>query len=98
VEEGSADEPSVVEAVDYLTFKELADLVQSLQDKIFAVKGWEKVGEEAPRQRWPSNFSRIRRLRNAAAHLRNPSFQDVEDLLRDLRSLREDLHKFAFTM
>lgn len=94
--EGTADEPSVVEAVDYLTFKEVAELVQSLQDRIFADKNWEKLGVEAPKQRWPSYFSRIRRLRNAAAHLRNLSFQDVEDLLRDLRSLREDLHKFAF--
>jgi hypothetical protein len=83
--------------VDYLTFKEIADLVQSIHDKIFATSNWEKLGVQAPKQRWPAYFSRIRRLRNAAAHLRNLSFQDVEDLLSDLRSLREDLYKFAFT-
>lgn len=93
----SANPPSLIEAVDYLTFNEVADLVQSLQDKIFVTKSWERLGVDAPKQRWPSYFSRIRRLRNAAAHLRNLSFQDVEDLLRDLRSLREDLYNFAFS-
>jgi hypothetical protein len=89
-------EPLPGEAVQYLTFNEAADAVQSLHERIFPAANWAKIGIDSPRQRWPIYFSRIRRLRNNAAHLRNMGFQDVEDMLADVRSLRDDLVRFAF--
>lgn len=93
---GAGGEPSPMEAAQYLTFNETSDLVQSLQGRIFPAMNWAKVGVDSPRSRWPVYFSRIRRLRNSAAHLRNMGFQDVEDMLADIRSLRDDLVRFAF--
>ena len=61
----------------------------------FADENREKLGVEVPKQRWPSYFSRIRRLRNAPP-ISAISFSGRGRPGSRLRSLREDLHKFAF--
>ena len=46
-------------------------------------------------KRWPGYLTRVRRLRNDAAHLRNISFQEIEDLLKDLNEIRKDQLAFG---
>lgn len=45
--------------------------------------------------RWREYISRVRRLRNQVAHLRNVSFQDVEDLVNVVGYMRKDLIAYA---
>jgi hypothetical protein len=44
---------------------------------------------------WTEGISRIRRIRNQVAHHRNVSFQDTEDLLITINSMRQDIFKFG---
>jgi hypothetical protein len=89
--------PSLLEAMEYLTMSELIALLQRLDDEIFPARDWKRLLVVPPKERWAVYLARIGRLRNRAAHLRNLSFQDTEDLVEDLRKLREDLQRFAFT-
>jgi hypothetical protein len=93
----ATDPPTLQTALEYVTLDELAGLSHRLQDEIFPQRPWAKLLVVPPDKRWPLYFERIKRLRNQAAHLRNLSFQDTEDLIADLRALREDLFKFAFS-
>jgi hypothetical protein len=88
-------EPTPEQAVVCLTFNQLKDLVQTLSDKLFLDEPRTKRFGEPPSKRWPIYLTRVRRLRNDVAHLRNTSFQDIEDLLKDLNELRQDQLAFG---
>ncbi len=82
--------PTPEQAVGCLTFAELSALLQSLTDRVFLDKPRSNRLIDPPKKRWPDYFTKIRRLRNEAAHLRNIGFQDIEDLLAILDAIRHD--------
>jgi hypothetical protein len=82
--------PTPEQTVGCLTFAELSALLQSLTDRVFLEKPRSNRIIDPPRKRWPDYFTKVRRLRNEAAHLRNISFQDIEDLLEILNAVRRD--------
>jgi len=90
-------EPILEQVVGCLTFAELGDLLQSLADKVFVEKPRSKRMIEPPKTRWPVYLTKVRRLRNEAAHLRNIGFQDIEDLLEILDAIRQDQLDFLIT-
>jgi hypothetical protein len=77
-------------AIDYLTFDQLGTLLMGQMDEAFPrlVKDFEK---KQVRDRWQEAVAKMGRLRNRVAHLRNVSFQDMEDLTRTLERLRRDI-------
>ena len=87
-------EPSMAKIAEYLTFSELSNLIQSLCPEIFP--NWRKdtPGRQPPSKTWPTHLARLRRLRNQAAHLRNVTFQDMEDLLTTTREMRRDMKDY----
>ena len=84
-------EPKVESIAEYLTFNELSDLIQSFCPIVFP--NWCKAipGRQPPAKSWGSHLARLRRIRNMSAHLRNVSFQDMEDLLTTTREMRRDI-------
>ena len=91
---GAAQEPTVEKIVQYLTFNELSNLIQSLCPKIFLDWSKEILGRQPPAKRWPAHLARLGRLRNQSAHLRNVTFQDMEDLLTTIREMRWDMREY----
>ena len=83
-------EPTPEQTVGCLTFAELSAILQSLTDRVFLDKPTSNRIIDPPKKRWPDYLTKVRRLRNEAAHLRNISFQDIEDLLEILNSIRRD--------
>jgi hypothetical protein len=79
-----------IQSIDYLTFDQLGTLMVSSMDYAFPriVKGGDK---KRVRESWQEGVAKIRRLRNQVAHLRNVSFQDMEDLARTLERMRRDV-------
>jgi hypothetical protein len=88
-------EPTPEQAASCLTFRQLSDLLQTLSKKLFLDRARSKRLAEPPSKRWPGYLARVNRLRNDAAHLRNISFQDIEDLLQTLDAIREDQLDFG---
>ena len=82
--------PTPEQTVGCLTFAELSALLQSLTDRVFLDKPKSNRITDPPKKRWPDYFTKVRRLRNEAAHLRNIGFQDIEDLLEILNAVRRD--------
>jgi len=82
--------PTPEQAVGCLTFAELSAILQSLSDRVFLDKPRSNRIIDPPKERWPDYLTKVRRLRNEAAHLRNISFQDIEDLLEILDAVRRD--------
>ena len=89
--DGAIQDPTVERIVEYLTFSELSNLIQSLCPEVFPNWGKETFGRQPPSKTWPTYLARIRRLRNQSAHLRNVTFQDMEDLLTTTREMRRDI-------
>ena len=87
--------PEHLRCVEYLTFAELGDLVLSLLERVFPGAGARAHILERLRERWRENLSRVRRLRNRAAHLRNVDFQDAEDLTGMIDIMRRDLIEYG---
>jgi len=87
---GVRAEPTPEQAVGCLTFGELSAILQSLTDRVFLDKPRSNRFIDSPKKRWPDYLTKVRRLRNEAAHLRNISFQDIEDLLEILTAIRRD--------
>lgn len=87
-------EPPLQSVVEYLTFNELADVLLSQPVAAFIATDYARLAIEPPANRWPNYLTSIRRLRNQVAHLRNVSFQDIEDLLQTVRMMREDQRRF----
>jgi hypothetical protein len=83
-------EPTPEQSIGCLTFAELASILQSLADQVFLDKPRSNRITDSPKKRWPDYLTKVRRLRNEAAHLRNISFQDIEDLLGILDDIRRD--------
>jgi hypothetical protein len=88
-------EPPVERIVEYLTFNELSDLIQSLCPNIFPNWSKEIPGRQPPAKSWPAHLARLRRLRNRSAHLRKVTFQDMEDLLITTREMRRDMKDYV---
>ena len=88
-------EPTPAQVVTCLTFNELADLLQTLSQNLFLENSRTNRRVDPPKKRWPGYLARVRRLRNEVSHLRNISFQDVEDLLDTLDAIRKDQLDFA---
>jgi hypothetical protein len=76
--------------VEWLTLAELSALLQKLADRVLLDKPRSGRMIDSPKKRWPDYLTTVRRLRNEAAHLRNISFQDIEDLLDILNAVRRD--------
>jgi hypothetical protein len=76
--------------INYLTFDQLGTLVIAVMDYAFPrlTKDLEK---KRIRESWLEAVAKVRRLRNQVAHLRNVSFQDMEDLTRTLERMRRDI-------
>ena len=87
---GVQAEPMPEAAIECLTFSELSASLQSLTDRVFLDKPRSDRVIDSPKKRWPDYLTKVRRLRNEAAHLRNISFQDIEDLLGILNAVRRD--------
>jgi hypothetical protein len=87
---GVGAEPTPEQGVGCLTFAELSALLQTLADRLFLNKPSSGRIIDSPKKRWPEYLTKVRRLRNEAAHLRNISFQDIEDLLEILNAVRRD--------
>lgn len=83
-------EPTPEETVECLTFSELAAILQTLTASVFLDRPRSNRMIDSPKKRWPDYLTKVRRLRNEAAHLRNISFQDIEDLLEILNAIRRD--------
>jgi hypothetical protein len=82
--------PMPEHAVEWLTLAELSALLQKLADRVLLDKPRSGRMIDSPKKRWPDYLTTVRRLRNEAAHLRNISFQDIEDLLDILNAVRRD--------
>ena len=87
---GMRAEPTPEQTVGCLTFAELSAILQSLTDRVFLDKPRSNRIIDPPKKRWPDYLTKVRRLRNDAAHLRNIGFQDIEDLLEILNAVRRD--------
>lgn len=87
---GAQAEPTPEQTVGCLTFAELSAILQTLTDRVFLDKPRSSRLIDSPKKRWPNYLTKVRRLRNEAAHLRNISFQDIEDLLDILNAIRRD--------
>ena len=75
---------------DYMTFNELGTLAVDLLDKLFP-RITDDVKKKRLKDRWLESISKIRRLRNQIAHLRNVSFQDMQDLVGTIEGMRQDI-------
>jgi hypothetical protein len=91
---GERKEPTPEQTVGCLTFAELAAILQTLTSRVFLDKPRSNRLIDSPKKRWPDYLTKVRRLRNEAAHLRNIKFQDIEDLLESLNAIRRDQLEF----
>ena len=87
--------PRHLRCIEYLTFAELGDLVITLLDQAFPVAAGDGARKASLKSRWQEGLSKVRRLRNQVAHLRNVGFQDMEDLVGTVESMRKDLIEFS---
>lgn len=87
-------DPPLEKVAEYLTFNELGDLILNLCPEVFPNWGKETSGRQPPAKRWPTYLARLRRLRNQSAHLRNITFQDMEDLLSTSEEMRRDMIEY----
>lgn len=86
------DMPVQERAVDYLTFAELSDFVVESLERVLPGPYRFASGLPAAKERWRDSLSKIRRLRNRAAHHRNIEFQDMEELAGTIETMRRDLY------
>ena len=82
-------EPSLSEVPAFLTLSELSNTLLSWKADVFSLQTSHGESLPAP-ERWREYLARIQRLRNQTAHLRNVGFQDIEDLLANVRAIRTD--------
>lgn len=94
-DDGREHLPEHLRCVDYLTFSGLEAIWTDLLDHVFSKASFQSDLEARLRERWREQLSKVRRLRNRVAHLRNISFQDMEDLVGAVDSMRHDLIRFA---
>ncbi|MFH1932586.1 MAG: hypothetical protein ABIN18_13490 [Pseudomonadota bacterium] len=88
-------EPPLGRIVEFLTFSELSSLILGLCREAFDNWNREEPGKQPPAKRWPAYLARLGRLRNQAAHLRNVTFQDMEDLLVTAKDMRRDIREYV---
>jgi len=94
-EVGGQPVPEHLRAIEYLAFGELGELLLALFDLVFPTLAEKPPVKAAVRQRWQESIAKVRRLRNRVAHLRNVAFQDMEDLVGTVESMRKDLIEFT---
>jgi hypothetical protein len=87
--------PDHVRCIEYLTLSELSVVFLDILDSVFTKIP--STGYEAGKlvERWRESLAKIQRMRNQVAHLRNIHFQDVEDIVRTIESMRKDLLLYA---
>jgi hypothetical protein len=83
-----------LQAIDYLTLDQLGTLVIGLTDGVFP-RLTKDADKKQLRDRWLEGVAKIRRLRNQVAHLRNVSFQDMEDLVGTVQNMRRDVISYG---
>ena len=83
--------PDHLRCIAYLTFAELSDVFMSVLEYAFSQEQRQDSRGKEFASRWRENLAKIQRLRNMVAHLRNVDFQDMEDMIRTLVSIRADL-------
>ncbi len=81
--------------VEYLTFTELGDILITLIDQAFPGISSDGATKNIVESRWRESISKVSRLRNRVAHLRNVNFQDMEDLITTTDNMRKDLLKYT---
>jgi hypothetical protein len=91
VEEDGHSLPHHLRCINYLTFGELGDVLVDQLDRVFPGAAVDDGVRGRLKERWRENISKVRRLRNRVAHLRNIDFQDMEDLVGTVESMRRDL-------
>ncbi len=87
--------PDRLRCIDYLTFAELGDVLMELFDNVFPCVASDANKRGTLTERWRESLAMVRRLRNDVAHLRNVSFQDMEDLVGTIEKMRKDLIDFS---
>ena len=95
-EDAEGQEPAIanhLRCIDYLTLAELSDVLLELFDDVFPRVDANR--KNSVKERWRESLVIVRRLRNDVAHLRNVSFQDMEDLAGTIEKMRKDLIDFS---
>ena len=87
--------PKHLQCIDYLTFAELGDIFLSLLEHVFPSVVNDVNAKNRLKGRWRDSISKVRRLRNQVAHLRNIEFQDMEDLVGTIDGMRKDLINYG---
>ena len=87
--------PVHLQCIDYLNLNELSTLVINFVDEVFPHLSGDGLGRKRLKERWLEGLSKVRRLRNKVAHLRNISFQDMEDLVGTIDGMRKDLINYG---
>lgn len=82
--------PEHLRCLQYMTLRELSDVLIEHFERAFP-RVPSPDAQRRLRERWRENLSKVLRLRNRVAHLRNVEFQDVVDLTRATESMRRDL-------
>jgi hypothetical protein len=83
--------PEHLGCIDYLTLNELEVIVIDLLDEVFPGIASNDLAKRKLKERWQETLSKLKRLRNRVAHLRNVGFQDMEDLVGTIGDLRKSL-------
>ncbi|GEM_PF-2086771 len=83
--------PDHVRCIEYLTLYELSVVFLDMLESIFTKRPKSDYEFGKLIERWRESLAKIQRMRNQVAHLRNIHFQDVEDIVRTIESMRKDL-------
>ena len=81
--------------IEFLTLAELGDVLMQSFDAVFPRAAADAHKKSTVKDRWLESLAMVRRLRNDVAHLRNVSFQDMEDLAGTVERMRKDLIEFS---
>jgi len=87
--------PEHLMSVDYLTFGELGRLLLDLFDDVFPMLASQDSKKKLLKATWEGYITKLGKLRNNTAHLRNVCFQDMEDLRTVVEAMRRDLLEYG---
>jgi len=87
--------PTHLHAVEYLTLTELGGVLLDLFEEVFSAYKGNEAGRNRLKATWQEYISKLSRLRNDVAHLRNVGFQDMQDLVGTVEKMRIDLIEYT---
>jgi hypothetical protein len=87
--------PKYLRSVEYLTINDLSDVFIDLIPEIFPAAATDGNLRTKLSSNWREALSKVRRLRNQVAHLRNVAFQDMEDLVGTIEGMRNDIVNYC---